>query len=214
MYNFYEYFFQKLFLHEFLLFLRRKLLRQVSHHYESANRKQTFPEMGYWNIVSKMHPTDGLFVGYQHLEGKKNPTTEVTHHWNHKQQVLSIFLHAKHQLLKKWNFAQTWKMGGWSNVSSAGKLILQRLLLSKSPFLFLWSTKGKWKRADRGSAAREVQEVTGERFVRNAVFTFLSHCWKLTEEWRHWWASRNLSWAFMSQVKLFKAPHDPESCLS
>lgn len=120
--NFYEHFFQKLFLHDFLLFLRRKLLWQESHHYESANRKQTFTEMGYWNIVSKTHPRDGLFVGYQHREGeKKNPTTEVTHHWNHKQHLLSIFLHAKHQLLKELNFAQIWKMGGWSNVSLQGR---------------------------------------------------------------------------------------------
>lgn len=127
------------------------------------------------------------------------------HHWNHRQQLLSVLLHAKHQLLKELNeFCTNLEDGRFIQCLSAGKLILQRLLLWKSPLLFLWSMKGKCKRAGRGSAAWEVQEIRGERLFRNAVFTFLSHCWKLTEEWMHWWASRNLSWAFKSQVKLFR----------
>ena len=105
----------------FVLFLRRKLLWQESHHYESADRRQTVTKMGYWNIVSKTHHTDGPCMGCWHLEGGKNQTTtEVTHHWNLKQQLLSAFFHTKHQLLKQLNFAQIWKMGGWANVFLQG----------------------------------------------------------------------------------------------
>lgn len=77
-------------------------------------------------------------------------------------------------------------MGGWSNVSLQGSWFCRGCSCEIHHY-----SSSECRRVGRGFAGWEVQERTGERLFRNAVVTFLSHCWKLTEEWIHSWASRN-----------------------